>query len=141
MDSLSRDILVLAGSAKSLNIFCWLWLPDAMEGPSQVSALLHSATLVILGIIVVSHHTSELSALISGLTYFHLPACILAGFVDSDFKRAAALSTISGITTSWISSSISPCSLLTCLIVHASYKALVFVGLTCVPQESRSSSS
>lgn len=137
IDSLARDLLLLAGTVKSLHIFCWLWLPDAMEGPSQVSALLHSATLVILGILVFIHHESELSAIISALSYLHIPLCILACFIDSDLKRAAAISTINGILIAWLCLSISPGALLTCLFLHAAYKAVIFACLTGYQQESR----
>ena len=91
-------LLTLACGMKSVAGFAFLWLTDAMEGPSPVSALLHAATLVLAGIVVfmkmekIGSSQNYLAAGVSG--------CVLLGAVfrlDGDSKKMAALSTISAL--------------------------------------------
>ena len=94
-------LLFLGATGKSAQIPLYVWLPDAMAGPTPVSALIHAATMVTAGVYMVarSHVLSELApttlavvAVIGTLTAFF--AATLA-IVQKDLKRVLAYSTIS----------------------------------------------
>jgi proton-translocating NADH-quinone oxidoreductase chain L len=95
--------LLLAAFAKSAQIPFHIWLPDAMEGPSPVSALLHAATMVTAGVFIVcrfstlfqhSPNTMWLCSIVGGFTAIFAASC---GFFQNDIKRIIALSTCSQI--------------------------------------------
>ena len=81
----------------------WLWLPDAMEGPTPVSTLLHSATLVLVGIIVWSHDVERVSIgvlfAMSGVGWALI--CFGWGF-ESDCKKVCAVSTCIMVGVIWM---------------------------------------
>lgn len=80
-------------------MFTWLWLPDAMEGPTPVSSLLHSATLVLAGIIMWCHEAVVLSS--STLLLCSVCGWVLVclGYnVDGDYKKLGAVSTCCMVT-------------------------------------------
>jgi NADH-quinone oxidoreductase subunit L len=130
--------LLLFGGAtgKSAQIPLYVWLPDAMEGPTPVSALIHAATMVTAGVYVVVRFsplfeaggTTALTvvAWIGGLTA--LWAALMAAF-EYDIKRVLAYSTISQLGYMFIASGVAGYSIgIFHLVTHAFFKALMFLG-------------
>ncbi len=129
------SLLLLAGAVgKSAQLPLHVWLPDAMEGPTPVSALIHAATMVTAGVylIVRSHVLFELSGtaltvvLVIGLVSALYAA--LASIGQFDLKRALAYSTMSQIGFMFFAAGMrfySGAMLL--LVCHAFYKALLFL--------------
>jgi NADH-quinone oxidoreductase subunit L len=129
-------LLLLCGAAgKSAQLPLQTWLPDAMEGPTPVSALIHAATMVTAGVyLVVRTHvffdTSGLAStvmLIGGLvTALYAATCALA---QDDFKRVLAYSTMSQIGYMFFACGLHAYSVaILLLVMHAFYKALLFMG-------------
>lgn len=87
-------MLLYACAIKSLTVLSFTWLPDAMEGPTPVSTLLHSATLVLAGLIVYTHyaHVLAVTPLILVLTIGYTCVCT-SWCIDADAKKVCAIST------------------------------------------------
>ncbi|MEX2651211.1 MAG: NADH-quinone oxidoreductase subunit L [Acidimicrobiia bacterium] len=129
-------LLILVGAAgKSAQIPLYVWLPDAMEGPTPVSALIHAATMVTAGVYVIARSAAiyDLSpvaqttvATIGALTAVWAASIAIA---QRDIKRVLAYSTISQLgymflavgTTAYIAGIFH-------LMTHAFFKALLFLG-------------
>jgi len=129
-------LLLFAGAiGKSAQIPLQVWLPDAMAGPTPVSALIHAATMVTAGVYLVirSHVLFEISGtaltvvLIVGLaTAFFAATCAIAQF---DIKRVLAYSTISQLGYMFVAVGMRAYAVaLFFLVAHALYKALMFLG-------------
>ncbi len=133
-------LLFLAGAAgKSAQVPFMVWLPDAMAGPTPVSALIHAATMVTAGVYLMARMTPLLSlaptvmaatALMGGITAFYGASCALA---QRDLKRVLAYSTISQIGFLMLGIGSGAVTAATFhLLVHAFFKALLFLGAGCV---------
>jgi len=110
-------LLFLACTAKSAQLPLYMWLPDAMEGPTPVSALIHAATMVTAGVYLV---------VIAGVTA--LFAALIAVF-QLDIKRVLAYSTISQLGYMFMSESAHDYSSgIFHLTTHAYFKALLFLA-------------
>src|SRR5919198_4742084 len=129
-------LLLLAGAVgKSAQMPLQTWLPDAMEGPTPVSALIHAATMVTAGVYLVvrTHVLFEVSGvaltvvMIVGLvTAVYAATCALA---QDDIKRVLAYSTISQIGYMFFAAGLRAYSVaILLLVVHAFYKALLFLS-------------
>ncbi len=128
-------LLFIACTAKSAQLPLYMWLPDAMEGPTPVSALIHAATMVTAGVYLVAraHPLFELApqalnviAVIGGLTAIF--AASIAMF-QLDIKRVLAYSTISQLGYMFMSEGVSNYSAgIFHLTTHAYFKALLFMG-------------
>jgi NADH-quinone oxidoreductase subunit L len=124
-------LLLLAGAiGKSAQLPLHVWLPDAMEGPTPVSALIHAATMVTAGVYLVvrSHVLFELSgtALTVGLVSALYAA--LASIGQFDLKRALAYSTMSQIGFMFFAAGMRfYTGAMLLLVCHAFYKALLFL--------------
>jgi NADH-quinone oxidoreductase subunit L len=127
--------LFLACMGKSAQILLHLWLPDAMEGPTPVSALIHAATMVTAGVYLVcrahpffERHAAagEVVALVGALT------ALLAGtaaLVQVDVKRVLAYSTISQLGYMFLAVGVGAyAAAVFFVVVHALYKAALFLG-------------
>ena len=89
------DFLLLACfTAKSVMAFSYLWLPEAMEGPTPVSALLHSCTLVMAGLFVVLRMSAQFSLPLFLFVGVSL-VCLATSYLEADLKRLIAYSTVS----------------------------------------------
>jgi NADH-quinone oxidoreductase subunit L len=128
-------LLFIGATGKSAQIPLYVWLPDAMEGPTPVSALIHAATMVTAGVYMVARssalyqltpHTSTIVASIGAFTAI-LAASI--ALVQNDIKRVLAYSTVSqlgymflalGVGAYWVA--------VFHLFTHAFFKALLFLG-------------
>lgn len=129
-------LLIFAGTVgKSAQFPLHIWLPDAMEGPTPVSALIHAATMVAAGVYLLIR-TFPILALNSDVLFFiactgTLTALISAVFAlrSQEMKRTLAFSTISqlGFMTASIGFS-NPAAAMFHLITHAFFKALLFMG-------------
>jgi NADH-quinone oxidoreductase subunit L len=129
-------LLLLCGAAgKSAQLPLQTWLPDAMEGPTPVSALIHAATMVTAGVYLVvrSNVFFELSSigstvlLIGGLVTALYAATSALG--QDDFKRVLAYSTMSQIGYMFFACGLHAYSLaIVLLVAHAFYKALLFMS-------------
>jgi NADH-quinone oxidoreductase subunit L len=127
--------LFLACTAKSAQLPLYMWLPDAMEGPTPVSALIHAATMVTAGVYLVAraHPLFELAptaltivAVIGGVTA--LFAATIALF-QLDIKRVLAYSTISQLGYMFMGEGVHNYSSgIFHLTTHAYFKALLFLG-------------
>jgi len=127
--------LVLGATGKSAQIPLYVWLPDAMAGPTPVSALIHAATMVTAGVYMACRlqslfliHPMILEALgfIGGLTAFF--AATIAIF-QYDIKKVLAYSTISQLGYMFLAVGlVSPTAAYFHLITHAFFKALLFLG-------------
>src|ERR1017187_1691777 len=127
--------LLLAATGKSAQIPIFNWLPDAMEGPTPVSALIHAATMVTAGVYLLVRMSPVLTmspdgratiALIGGCTAF-VAATIATS--QKDIKKVLAFSTVSQIGYMVLAVGVGACSAAIFLMVaHAFYKALLFLG-------------
>jgi NADH-quinone oxidoreductase subunit L len=128
-------LLLLAGAVgKSAQLPLHVWLPDAMEGPTPVSALIHAATMVTAGVYLVvrSHALFEMSevALTAVLVVGLLSAiyAALASIGQFDLKRALAYSTMSQIGFMFFAAGMGfYAGAMLLLVCHAFYKALLFL--------------
>jgi NADH-quinone oxidoreductase subunit L len=121
--------------AKSAQIPLHTWLPDAMEGPTPVSALIHAATMVTAGVylIVRAHPIFELAPSISnlaaGLGAITLLLAGLVALVQTDIKRVIAYSTMSQIGYMFVGAGLGAYgSAMFHLMTHAFFKALLFLA-------------
>lgn len=127
--------LVAAASAKSAQLGLHSWLPDAMEGPTPVSALIHAATLVTAGVYLLIRLSPLLEASSTTLLVTGLLGSITAlfagtvGLVQTDVKRVIAFSTCSQMGYLFLSVGLSQyAGALMHLINHACFKALLFLA-------------
>jgi NADH-quinone oxidoreductase subunit L len=129
-------LLLFAGAiGKSAQVPLHVWLPDAMAGPTPVSALIHAATMVTAGVYLVvrSHLLFELSGvaltvvLVVGLvTAIFAATCAIA---QQDIKRVLAYSTISQLGFMFMAAGMRAYAVaMFFLVAHAFYKALMFLG-------------
>src|SRR5437588_4129721 len=128
-------LLFLACTAKSAQLPLYMWLPDAMEGPTPVSALIHAATMVTAGVYLVAraHPLFELAP--TALTIVGVIASVTAIFAATiavtqlDIKRVLAYSTISQIGYMFMGESVHNYSAgIFHLTTHAYFKALLFLA-------------
>jgi NADH-quinone oxidoreductase subunit L len=129
-------LLLLVGAAgKSAQIPLYVWLPDAMEGPTPVSALIHAATMVTAGVYMVSRcHTLfdrspyalAVVAVIGAATALFAAS---VGIVQHDIKRVLAYSTISQLGYMFLGCGVAAYSAAVFhLVTHAFFKALLFLA-------------
>jgi NADH-quinone oxidoreductase subunit L len=127
--------LFIGAMGKSAQAPLHVWLPDSMEGPTPISALIHAATMVTAGIFMVSRMSPlfELSdaalsfvMLIGAVTAFFMG---LVGIVQNDIKRVIAYSTLSQLGYMTVALGVSAYSAaIFHLMTHAFFKALLFLG-------------
>ncbi|GAB1644914.1 NADH-quinone oxidoreductase subunit L [Krasilnikovia sp. MM14-A1259] len=129
-------LLILAGVAgKSAQFPLHTWLPDAMAGPTPISALIHAATMVAAGVYVVFRLFPLFAASPAALAVLGVMAAItlllgaLCATAQEDIKRVLAWSTVSqiGYMTGALAVG-SPSAALFHLLTHAAFKALLFLG-------------
>jgi NADH-quinone oxidoreductase subunit L len=127
--------LMFGATGKSAQIPLYVWLPDAMEGPTPVSALIHAATMVTAGIYMIarSHaifnlapHALEIVAIIGCLTAIFAATM---GLAQTDIKRVLAYSTVSQLGYMFLACGVAAYSAgIFHLMTHAFFKALLFLG-------------
>jgi len=132
-------LLLIGAMGKSVQLPLSVWLPDAMAGPTPVSALIHAATMVTAGVYLlarmfplISGSTEALAAIAvtGGVTAFYAASCALA---QRDLKRVLAYSTISQIGYMMLGVGAGAIGAATFhLLVHAFFKALLFLGAGCI---------
>jgi NADH-quinone oxidoreductase subunit L len=128
-------LLVLGATGKSAQIPLYVWLPDAMEGPTPVSALIHAATMVTAGIYMVARCHTLFDRAPIALT---VVACIGAatalfaatiGMVQHDIKRVLAYSTVSQLGYMFLACGVGAYGAgVFHLMTHAFFKALLFLA-------------
>jgi NADH-quinone oxidoreductase subunit L len=127
--------LVLGATGKSAQIPLYIWLPDAMEGPTPVSALIHAATMVTAGVYMTArcHAIFDRSPLaLSVVAIIGAATCIFAatmGMVQTDIKRVLAYSTVSQLGYMFLACGVAAYSAgIFHLLTHAFFKALLFLS-------------
>src|SRR3982075_1037901 len=128
-------LLFMGAMGKSAQFLLHTWLPDAMEGPTPVSALIHAATMVTAGVFMVARlsplfdqapHALTFVTIIGATTAF-FPATI--GLVQNDIKRIVAYSTCSQLGYMFVAMGAGAYSVgMFHLFTHAFFKALLFLG-------------
>ena len=127
--------LFVGAMGKSAQIPLYVWLPDAMEGPTPVSALIHAATMVTAGVYMVCRNAvlfthapmvMEVIAVVGALTAL-MAATI--GLVQTDIKRVLAYSTVSQLGYMFLAAGVGAFGAAAFhLMTHAFFKALLFLG-------------
>lgn len=132
--SLIAFSITIAAFVKSAQFFFHIWLPDAMEGPTPVSALLHAATMVTAGVFSIIRFSNllEISKIVlSFLSLISLITLLFASILSTfqeDVKKIIAFSTCAQLSIMFISCSFSSYSLAFFhLVNHAFYKAFLFL--------------
>ncbi|MBL7669912.1 MAG: NADH-quinone oxidoreductase subunit L [Bdellovibrionaceae bacterium] len=133
--TLGTLFLFIGATGKSAQIPLYVWLPDAMAGPTPVSALIHAATMVTAGIymivrlnpiFMVAPNTMMVIAVVGGLTAI-LAASI--GMTQWDIKKILAYSTVSQLGYMFLAAGVGAFSAaMFHLMTHAFFKALMFLG-------------
>ncbi len=128
-------LLFLGATGKSAQIPLYIWLPDAMEGPTPVSALIHAATMVTAGVYMIGRNavlfghapfTMEVVAVVGTITAL-MAATI--GLVQNDIKRVLAYSTVSQLGYMFMAMGVGAFGAgIFHLYTHAFFKALLFLG-------------
>ena len=128
-------LLFVGACGKSAQIPLFVWLPDAMEGPTPVSALIHAATMVTAGVYMVarmnvlyalSHTATDIIALVGALTAIFAATMALT---QNDIKRVLAYSTISQLGYMFIACGVGAYSAgIFHLYTHAFFKGLLFLA-------------
>jgi NADH-quinone oxidoreductase subunit L len=126
----------LGATGKSAQLPLYSWLPDAMEGPTPVSALIHAATMVTAGVYLVARSTPLFAAagpeallvvgVVGALTAIFAATIALVQF---DIKRVMAYSTVSQLGYMFLALGVgAPIAAIFHLVTHAFFKALLFLG-------------
>jgi len=128
-------LLFIGAMGKSAQMPLHVWLPDSMEGPTPISALIHAATMVTAGIFMVARmsplYEFSQTALIVVLTIGGLTAFLtgLIGIVQNDIKRIVAYSTLSQLGYMMVALGVSAYAAgIFHLMTHAFFKALLFLA-------------
>ena len=128
-------LLLVAAIAKSAQLPLHTWLPDAMEGPTPVSALIHAATMVTAGVYLIARMwpfyglAPDISDLVAIIGVATLTVAGLIALVQTDIKRVIAYSTMSQIGYMFCGVGIGAYSAgMFHLVTHAFFKALLFLG-------------
>ncbi len=128
-------LLMVGACGKSAQIPLYVWLPDAMEGPTPVSALIHAATMVTAGVYMVARSNPIFfrapDALMVVVTLGTLTAIFAAtiGTTQNDIKRVLAYSTVSQLGYMFMACGVAAFSAgIFHLMTHAFFKALLFLG-------------
>ncbi|MBA85433.1 NADH-quinone oxidoreductase subunit L [Thalassobius sp. S69A] len=128
-------LLFVGAMGKSAQLFLHTWLPDAMEGPTPVSALIHAATMVTAGVFLVCRmsplmeYAPEAMGFVTflGATTAFVAATI--GLVQNDIKRVIAYSTMSQLGYMFVAAGVGVYSVaMFHLFTHAFFKAMLFLG-------------
>ncbi len=127
--------LFIGAAGKSAQIPLFVWLPDAMAGPTPVSALIHAATMVTAGVYMVSRASiifASAPAVMMIVAVIGLVTAIMAasiGLVQNDIKKVLAYSTISQLGYMFLAAGVGAFSAsIFHLMTHAFFKALLFLG-------------
>jgi NADH-quinone oxidoreductase subunit L len=129
-------ILLMVGAAgKSAQIPLYVWLPDAMEGPTPVSALIHAATMVTAGVYMVSRSHMIFERAPIALTVVAITGTLTAffaatiGIAQTDIKKVLAYSTVSQLGYMFMACGVGAFSAgIFHLMTHAFFKGLLFLG-------------
>src|SRR3954463_3170490 len=133
--SIATLLLFIGATGKSAQIPLYVWLPDAMEGPTPVSALIHAATMVTAGVYMIGRNA---------VLFSHAPQTLLVvavigtatalmagtiGLVQNDIKRVLAYSTVSQLGYMFLAMGVGAYAAgIFHLYTHAFFKALLFLG-------------
>lgn len=136
-------LIFMGGAGKSAMFPLHIWLPDAMEGPTPVSALIHAATMVVAGVFLVarmfpvfSFHAPEALDAVAFIGAFTLLFAAIIACTQTDIKRILAFSTMSQIGYMMLALGVSDygdqglgfTASMFHLFTHAFFKALLFLG-------------
>ena len=128
-------LLFVGAMGKSAQLFLHTWLPDAMEGPTPVSALIHAATMVTAGVFLVVRMSPLMEfapEAMAFVTFIGAATALFAasvGLVQTDIKRVIAYSTCSQLGYMFVAAGVGMYSAaMFHLLTHAFFKALLFLG-------------
>jgi NADH-quinone oxidoreductase subunit L len=128
-------LLFLGATGKSAQIPLYTWLPDAMEGPTPVSALIHAATMVTAGVYMVARCSALFAVAPTSLTVVATIGALTAifaatmGMAQFDIKRVLAYSTVSQLGYMFLACGVGAyVAGIFHLMTHAFFKALLFLG-------------
>ena len=128
-------LLFIGAMGKSAQLFLHTWLPDAMEGPTPVSALIHAATMVTAGVFLVCRMSPILEYAPEAMmfvTFLGASTAFVAatiGLVQNDIKRVIAYSTMSQLGYMFVAAGVGVYSVaMFHLFTHAFFKAMLFLG-------------
>ncbi|MFZ1640297.1 MAG: NADH-quinone oxidoreductase subunit L [Candidatus Contendobacter sp.] len=128
-------LLFIGAMGKSAQVPLHVWLPDSMEGPTPISALIHAATMVTAGIFMVARMSPLFELSSTALSFVLVIGSITAlfmgflGIVQNDIKRVVAYSTLSQLGYMTVALGVSAYSAaIFHLMTHAFFKALLFLG-------------
>jgi NADH-quinone oxidoreductase subunit L len=127
--------LMFGATGKSAQVPLYVWLPDAMEGPTPVSALIHAATMVTAGIYMIARSHAIFNLAPHALQIVAIIGCITAifaatmGMAQTDIKRVLAYSTVSQLGYMFLACGVAAYSAgIFHLMTHSFFKALLFLG-------------
>ncbi|MBU2993801.1 NADH-quinone oxidoreductase subunit L [Octadecabacter sp. 1_MG-2023] len=128
-------LLFIGAMGKSAQLFLHTWLPDAMEGPTPVSALIHAATMVTAGVFLVCRMSPIMEFAPSATGFIVFLGATTAffaatvGLVQNDIKRVIAYSTCSQLGYMFVAAGLGVYSVaMFHLLTHAFFKAMLFLG-------------
>ena len=128
-------LLFVGATGKSAQIPLYVWLPDAMEGPTPVSALIHAATMVTAGVYmigrnaVIFEHAPMTLAVVAAIGVATALLAGTIGLVQNDIKRVLAYSTVSQLGYMFLAMGVGAFAAgIFHLYTHAFFKALLFLG-------------
>jgi NADH-quinone oxidoreductase subunit L len=128
-------LLFVGATGKSAQIPLYVWLPDAMEGPTPVSALIHAATMVTAGVYMIGRnavifdHSPTTLAVVAAVGVATALMAGTIGLVQNDIKRVLAYSTVSQLGYMFLAMGVGAYAAgIFHLYTHAFFKALLFLG-------------
>jgi NADH-quinone oxidoreductase subunit L len=128
-------LLFVGATGKSAQLPLYVWLPDAMEGPTPVSALIHAATMVTAGVYMIARTNAVFSMAPKALAVVAVVGCVTSlfaatiGLLQNDIKKVLAYSTISQLGYMFLACGVGAFTAgVFHLMTHAFFKALLFLG-------------
>jgi NADH-quinone oxidoreductase subunit L len=133
--SIATLLLFIGATGKSAQIPLYVWLPDAMEGPTPVSALIHAATMVTAGVYMIGRNAvifEHAPMTLAVVAFIGVATALMAGtigLVQNDIKRVLAYSTVSQLGYMFLAMGVGAYAAgIFHLYTHAFFKALLFLG-------------